>query len=75
MTTEQTAVDWLFEKITSNFWDIKECQHLLEQAKEMEKQQMEKAVSNGISKADMTNNKGYFDFEQYYNETFNKSNQ
>lgn len=35
---QQTAVSWLYEKITSNFWDIKECQHLLEQAKQIDKE-------------------------------------
>ena len=37
---------------------------------QMEKEQMEKAVSNGISKADMTNHRGYFDFDKWYNETY-----
>lgn len=37
---------------------------------QMERQQMEEAVSNGISKADMTNHRGYFDFDKWYNETY-----
>jgi len=36
----------------------------------MEKEQMEDAVANGISKADMTNNRGYFNFDKWYNETY-----
>ena len=39
-------------------------------AKEMEKQQIIDAQSYAVSHADMTNNKGYFDCEQYYNETY-----
>lgn len=64
---QQTAVEWLFEKITSNFWDIKECQHLLEQAKQMEKEHIIKAYSSGSN--DRLHN---FINEQYYNETYNK---
>jgi len=37
---------------------------------QIERQQMEEAVSNGISKADMTNHRGYFDFDKWYNETY-----
>lgn len=37
---------------------------------ELEREQMEEAVSHGISNADMTNNRGYFDFDKYYNETY-----
>ena len=36
----------------------------------LEKEQMEDAVANGISKADMTNHRGYFDFDKWYNETY-----
>jgi hypothetical protein len=37
---------------------------------QIERQQMEEAVSNGISKADMTNHRGYFNFDKWYNETY-----
>mgnify|MGYP003341535780 FL=1 len=47
---------------------------ILEELKEMEKEQMEDAVANGISKADMTNNRGYFDFDKWYNETYENNN-
>lgn len=70
---QQTAVEWLVDWMGKNQYFIgNDLLQAVEQAKEMEKQQMGKAVSNGISKADMTNNKGYFDFEQYYNETYEK---
>lgn len=36
----------------------------------LEKEQMEDAVANGISKADMTNHRGYFNFDKWYNETY-----
>ena len=66
---KQTAVEWL-EKICND-----RGYHLMSeyfnQAKEMEKQQIIDAQSYAVSHADMTNNKGYFDCEKYYNETFN----
>ena len=70
---QQTAVEWLFEKITSNFWDIKECQHLLEQAKQVEKEQIEKAWWAGHDERD-ANYMVYpsEDCNQYYNYTYNK---
>ena len=43
---------------------------LYEQALAMEREQMEKAVSHGISKADMINNRGYFNFDKWYNEIY-----
>lgn len=66
---QQTAVEWLFEKITSNFWDIKECQHLLEQAKQVEKEQIMKAVYDGMG-TNFDPNMGRA--EQYYNENYNQ---
>jgi hypothetical protein len=69
---QQTAVEFAVEKLEKFIPSGNQLAVLaiLEQAKEMEKQQMEEAVSNGISKADMTNNRGYFDFDKYYNETY-----
>ena len=70
MSKKQTAVDWLFQQL----WDIPKDKlrwhSIFETAKEMEKEQMEEAVSNGISNADMTNNRGYFDFDKWFNETY-----
>ena len=43
---------------------------LVKQALAMEKEQMENAVSNAISKADMVDNRGYFNFDKWYNETY-----
>lgn len=68
---KQTAVQWLeYMYINGENYSVEAVMEWLKQAKQMEKEQMEKAVSTGISKADMTNNRGYFDFEQYYNETY-----
>lgn len=79
---QQTVVEWLIEELEKKgelretfgivhlIIDTSEYIDLKRKAKEMEKQQMEEAVSTGISKADMTNNRGYFDFDKYYNETY-----
>ena len=71
MNSKQTAVEWLIEQ-----WPILESQlpnWLIEQAKEMEKEQM-KEIAWHFRDIDMSKkNKGLiidFEFEQYYNETF-----
>jgi len=79
---KQTAVQWLqeqlkkgvdFNPLDSNSY-LNEVEKLFEQAKAMEKEQMEGAVSNGISKADMVDNRGYFNFDKWYNETYEANN-
>lgn len=40
---------------------------------EKERVMIEKVQSDAISNADMTNNRGYFDCDKYYNETYVKS--
>ena len=66
---KQTAVEWLFEQLTSTWYDTNSSQDILKQAKEMEKEQIIKTYNNAISKMD------YFiqpeSAEQYYNETYN----
>lgn len=74
---KQTAVEWLYAHLLPflELDDPKKIHHYklcLNEAIFMEKEQMEQSVSEGISNADMTNNRGYFDFEQYYNETYGK---
>ena len=64
----QTAVEWFYQRILAK--DIKE---VFEQAKEMEKEQIMKAVDRGFDEGslfpeDITLNNA----EQYYNETYNK---
>jgi hypothetical protein len=72
METKQTAVEWLFDKITQNEeirWRGAQYRELFEQAKAMEKEHIIKfadeyadAVMGGCIKR----------AEQYYNETYNK---
>ena len=72
---KQTAVEWLFEQ-----WPILESQipeRILEQAKEMEKEQIEDFFNAGVrygSGSVMSTEWGEdteeYNFEQYYNETF-----
>ena len=84
---EQSAVEWLGNEITNritrrNPHDTIIIQtlgevliELIEQAKEMEKQQTEDAYSNGHNDGCryMNNEKQIFEHEeQYYNETYNK---
>jgi hypothetical protein len=75
---QQTAVEWLAERLIRMIptispiykYDIKE---YVEQAKEMEKEQIIKALDRGFDEGckfpeDMTLDNA----EQYYNETYNK---
>jgi hypothetical protein len=76
MEKKQTAMQALVELLKVK--DIyKECMpYILEIIDEvylpLEKSQILKAQSYAISHADMTNNKGEFDCEKYYNETYGK---
>jgi len=65
---KQTAVEWLIEKMLDKGIGI--CREWREQAKEMEKQQIIDAQSYAISNADMSNNRGYFDCEKWFAETY-----
>ena len=73
---KQTAVDWLVEELEKHYiinngeLDPTVVMKLKRQAKEIEKSQIIDAQSYAISNADMNNNKGYFDCEKYYQETF-----
>jgi len=61
---QQTAVEWLIEEIHKNM-GVWIPQHIQEQAKAMEKEQIEKAFDTEWSKEIRTG-------EQYYKETYNK---
>ena len=63
MTAKQTAVEWLFEKVWIT--PVSELPKILEQAKEMEKQQIMNALkyANNFEQGDLN-------CEVYYNETF-----
>ena len=41
---KQTAVEWLYNELTKVWYDVKSSKELLEQAKEMEKEQIINAV-------------------------------
>ena len=58
---QQTAVEWLVEQLYAPYRGIPS--HIIEKAKEMEKEQIIKAYENMNSMAMYG--------EQYYNETFN----
>lgn len=66
---EKTAVEWLYETLwKQNNYSLPN--NILEQAKEMEKQQIiEATIISIIKKASGINTDG----EQYYNETFKKN--
>ena len=79
-----TSIEWLIDQLEQK-GDIRETPsirnlqlnidtsdylELKRQAKEMHKQEIIDAQSYAISNADMTNNKGYFDCDKYYQETF-----
>jgi hypothetical protein len=66
--TKQTAVEWLFKELLNSEPNILEWNKLLEQAKEMEKQQIIQAYNQSWHFRD----KPYETAEQYYNKTFNK---
>lgn len=63
---KQTAVEWLYEQILLTPLDIRSINKCLEQAKEMEKQQIMNAYRIG-----WVNYLPKTDAEQYYSETFN----
>ncbi len=59
---QQTAVDWFYNAIQKN--TLINLSTLYEQAKLMEKEQIENAYDKGAQES--------WDSEQYYNETYNK---
>ena len=67
--SKQTAVEWLVDKLDQNFDYVADT--LIEQAKEMEKEQIKDAHLIGlITSMEMEATK---QSEQYYNETFKNS--
>jgi hypothetical protein len=73
----KTAVEWLYEQILLTPLDIRSINKCLEQAKEMEKEQIEDFFNAGVrygSGSVMSTEWGEdteeHNFEQYYNETY-----
>jgi hypothetical protein len=67
MEKKQTAVEWLVEEINKNGEEIHKNgnwipTHMIEQAKQMEKEQIEEAYNDGAEKI--------HDNPEYYNETY-----
>ena len=63
---KQTAVEWLHEKLTSTWFDVKSSKEILEIAKEKEKEQITDAYDSGVWDVGCRNS----DSKKYYNETF-----
>lgn len=64
---QQTSVEWLIKKI-GEYIDIASIPHeLIDQAKEMHKADCENSWMDGFNF-----NSNYKDFEDYYNQTYNK---
>jgi hypothetical protein len=67
---KQTATEWLYEQLTSTWFDKTSGQHILEQAKAMEKEQIIDSFGVGCQ-VESTRLIGYQGMaEQYYNETY-----
>lgn len=80
---KQTAVEWLMEEITydngfgerrNSYIDSFDLSEFFEQAKELEKEQIEDAFCDGVDDEyeHHINDKIRKNSEEYYNETFNK---
>jgi hypothetical protein len=79
MEKKQTAVEWLFEKITQNEeirWRGTRYLELFEQAKQMEKEQIKDAFGEKRQFMGFEDNDEFWitdmTAEQYYNETYGK---
>ena len=59
---KQTAVEWLVEQMKLD--ELFNADYFIEQAKEMEKEQIKDAWINSLTKGD------YNSADEYYNETF-----
>jgi len=73
---KQTAVEWLWEQM-DDLIIYQRFIHLLEQAKEMEKEQIkdayEQGESDGYKQLVINIDKRYESFEQYYKETYERN--
>ena len=67
---KQTAVEWLYEHILLTPLDIRSINKCLEQAKEMEKQQIVEAYNTSF----LLRHEPYSTAEKYYKETYESNN-
>jgi hypothetical protein len=76
----KTAVEWFYDKVIQKIYRDIDCslEDLLEQANEMEKNQMDKVAGDWWDEGASYMHDGgrkYESFEQYYNETFKQQEQ
>jgi hypothetical protein len=69
MSNKQTAVDWLYSQITFNGLDDPDGK-VFEQAKEIEKEQIKDAFTDGCI-GELYELNAYYTSEKYYNKTYN----
>jgi hypothetical protein len=69
---KQTAVEWLYNELTKVWYDVKSSKELLQQAKEMEKEQIIDAHIEGQRVFDKHDHTQWTtdQAEYYYNETY-----
>jgi hypothetical protein len=73
MEKQKTAVEWLVEQLFGDNEIIGCSDELLQQAKEMEKEQHGKTWDNALDKYEVRAGnymRAYEDFDEYYNKTF-----
>jgi predicted fused transcriptional regulator/phosphomethylpyrimidine kinase len=69
ISNKQTAVEWLVSQLNKQGFAKVVTDEEIEQAKAMEKEQIENAFENGVEDI-IYSRANYEDGEQYYNETF-----
>jgi len=68
---KQTAVEWLYDQLTSTWFDKVSGTDVLKKAKEMEKEQIKEAYKDGSRDLEIQySDVGEINSEQYYNETY-----
>ena len=74
MNKKQTAVEWLYEQMFLSPKSIIEYQNILEQAKSMEKEQIQEAFKQGYECNEVDwvfeINETMFTAKEYYNKTY-----
>ena len=74
--SKKSSIDWFLSEFNKQIEFRPDSEldvwfkELFPKAKAMHREEIEEAQSYAISNADMTNNKGYFDCEKYYQETY-----
>ena len=69
---QQTAVEWLHDELTKTWYDKKSSEELLEQAKQMEKEQISKAWDDGNYQyfCSVRTNEDFDNGYEYYEEQY-----